>query len=105
VEEISISPAAVARLREFLHRASWHIGCTGLEIMNRLSSTSRGGAMAHLRAISGARASEAHVRELLYKADHPRHIDRYIDFFGDDVAAFPETAVDCCGDLLLGSLA
>jgi hypothetical protein len=63
--------------------------------------------MAHLRATSAARVSaattrEARVRDLLYKPDHPRRIDSYIDFFGDGTAR-PE--VDCCGDLLLGSLA
>jgi hypothetical protein len=61
--------------------------------------------MAYLRAVStAARTSEARIRALLYKADHPRRIDRYIDFFGDGLAR-PEVGADCCGDLLLGSLA
>jgi hypothetical protein len=63
--------------------------------------------MAHLSATSAARVSaastrEARVRDLLYKTDHPRRIDCYIDFFGDGT---PRREVDCCGDLLLGSLA
>jgi hypothetical protein len=63
--------------------------------------------MAHLRATSAARIRaatirEARVRDLLYKADHPRRIDSYIDFFGDGA---PRPEVDCCGDVLLGSLA
>jgi hypothetical protein len=60
--------------------------------------------MAHLRAVITARPREAHVRELLYKVDHPRRIDRYIDFFGEGTAR-PEVIADSCGDLLLGSLA
>jgi hypothetical protein len=65
--------------------------------------------MAHPRATGAARTirvagpRQARVRDLLYKADHPRRIDTYIDFFGDG-AARPEE-VDCCGDLLLGSFA
>jgi hypothetical protein len=38
-------------------------------------------------------------RELLYKVDHPRGIDRYIDFFGDGAAA----VVDPCGERLFES--
>jgi hypothetical protein len=59
--------------------------------------------MAYLRAVStGARTSKA--RTLLYKSDHPRRIDQYIDFFGDG-GARPEVSADYCGDLLLGLLA
>lgn len=64
--------------------------------------------MAHLRAIRAARvirvtrSRHAQIRDLLYKADHPRRIDSYIDFFGDGAA---RREIDCCGDLLLGSLA
>lgn len=60
--------------------------------------------MAHLRAVSTARTNRAILRALFYKADRPRPIDQYIDFFGDG-AARPEPAADYCGDLLLGSLA
>jgi hypothetical protein len=60
--------------------------------------------MAYLRAVStAARSTEARNRTL-YKADHPRDIDRYIDFFGEGVAR-PQVSEDRCGDLLLGLLA
>jgi hypothetical protein len=54
--------------------------------------------------LNAARAGRVPLRDLLYKADHPRRIDVYIDFFGDG-APRPELAADCCGDLLLGALA
>ena len=60
--------------------------------------------MAHLRANRTGRSRETSIRDLLYKTDHPRRIDQYIDFFGDGApgrAAIP----DRCGELLLGSLA
>jgi len=61
--------------------------------------------MAHLRAaVNVAVPREARFRDLLYKADHPRRIDQFIDFFGDG-ASRRAGAADCCGDLLLGSLA
>jgi hypothetical protein len=41
------------------------------------------------------------AREWLYKDDHPRRIDRYIDFFGS--GAPPE--VPEAGEVALGSLA
>jgi hypothetical protein len=41
---------------------------------------------------------------VLYKADHPRAIDRYIDFFGDGQTVV-DTASDGCGDLFLERLA
>ncbi len=37
----------------------------------------------------------------LYKPDHPRTIDRYIDYFADPGHA----ALDACGELLLDALA
>ena len=43
------------------------------------------------------------ARELLYKADHPRVIDRYIDFFGEGLLA--DADPDGCGERLLESLA
>lgn len=60
--------------------------------------------MAHLRAVSTGHSGEASIRELLYKTDHPRRIDAYIDFFGDGAASRAVIA-DRCGELLLGSLA
>jgi hypothetical protein len=59
--------------------------------------------MAHVRAVGTARANEARFRDLLYKSDHARPIDQYIDFFGEGGARGER--LDCCGDLLLGSLA
>ena len=38
-------------------------------------------------AIAPAHGCEPIGRELLYKVDYPRCIDRYIDFFGDGVPA------------------
>jgi hypothetical protein len=60
--------------------------------------------MAHLRAANAAHPTRATLRDLFYKADHPRWIDEYIDFFGDATARAAPLA-DCSGDLLLGSLA
>lgn len=59
--------------------------------------------MAHLRAVSTG-PSEASNQDLLYKADHPRRIDGYIDFFGDGAPSRALIA-DRCGELLLRSLA
>ena len=42
--------------------------------------------MAHSRAVGSAVLGEARIRELLYKADRPRRVDLYIDFFGDGAA-------------------
>lgn len=44
------------------------------------------------------------ARDLFYKADHPRSIDHYIDFFGDGAPGVEPTA-DLCGEALLASLA
>ena len=47
------------------------------------------------------RGYESHTaREWLYKADHPRDIDRHIDFFGTQGAA----TRDMCGEALLDAL-
>jgi hypothetical protein len=63
--------------------------------------------MAHRGALNVIAAapgpSQTVLRDLFYKADRPRPIDAYIDFFGDG-AKRPALA-DCCGELLLGSLA
>ena len=62
--------------------------------------------MAHLGVLNANATgpSRAILRDLFYKADHPRPIDAYIDFFGDG-APRPALGADCCGELLLGSLA
>ena len=60
--------------------------------------------MAHLRAVSTGDSCDVLIRDLLYKADHPRRIDAYIDFFGDG-AARRALIAERCGELLLGSLA
>jgi hypothetical protein len=64
--------------------------------------------MAHSTAVYAVAAvrvtvSPAEARDQLYKADHPRGIDRYIDFFGDGVLR--EDSGDGCGELFLESLA
>jgi hypothetical protein len=50
------------------------------------------------------RSQPAGPRALLYKADHPRAIDRHIDFFGDGTT-LTEADSDGCGDLFLERLA
>jgi hypothetical protein len=58
--------------------------------------------MVHLSE-TPARVDEARpLRAHLYKTDRPRDIDRFIDFFGDRTA---QTEADCCGDVVLESLA
>lgn len=57
----------------------------------------------HAIATAPVDEPEAEGRDLLYKADQPRTIDRYIDFFGD--GALSDDAGDRCGDLFLASLA
>lgn len=57
----------------------------------------------HAVAASSFAESPAEGRDVLYKADHPRAIDRYIDFFGD--GALSDTGCDGCGELFLESLA
>jgi hypothetical protein len=64
--------------------------------------------MAPSRTAHAVLAAPTHVAppaggEWLYKADHPRAIDRYIDFFGDSRRA--REAGDRCGELFLESLA
>ena len=62
--------------------------------------------MAHSTAVHAVAPSVAEstagARELLYKSDHPRAIDRYIDFFGDGMLS---DVGDGCGELFLESLA
>jgi hypothetical protein len=46
------------------------------------------------------RSGAAEARDLLFKSDRPRDIDRYIDYFGsDDTRA--HDAADTCGEVLL----
>jgi hypothetical protein len=51
-----------------------------------------------------SRARDAHgvTRVTLFKVDHPRAIDRQIDFFGTPTVARP--AVASCGESLIDSL-
>jgi hypothetical protein len=56
-----------------------------------------------MAAIPGPAAATA-ARDLLHKPDHPRTIDRYIDYFGDGLQLNAGDA-DGCGDLFLESLA
>ena len=56
-----------------------------------------------VHAVAAALSPEPGVRDLLYKADQPRAIDRHIDFFGDGVLS--DVAGDRCGELFLESLA
>jgi hypothetical protein len=53
--------------------------------------------MAHRQGLDEATPTPA---RLLFKADHPRDIDRHIEFFGDRDAA----ARDMCGEALLDAL-
>ena len=60
-----------------------------------------------MHATAAAPVSEpehAAARDLLYKPDHPRAIDCYIDFFGDG-ALLKDADVDRCGEVFLESLA
>jgi hypothetical protein len=65
--------------------------------------------MTHSTAVLSAVLSTAvpapgpSAREVLYKSDHPRAIDRYIDFFGEGILA--GDSADECGERLLESLA
>jgi len=62
--------------------------------------------MAHSTAVHAVAPSfaesTAEARGQLYKSDHPRGIDRYIDFFGDGMLS---DVGDGCGELFLESLA
>ena len=57
----------------------------------------------HVLASAPTAEPETEVHDLLYKADRPRGIDRYIDFFGD--GALSDGAGDGCGELFLESMA
>jgi hypothetical protein len=66
--------------------------------------------MAHARithagntSVASSRARQA--RRLLFKADHPRAIDRCIDYFGGAGGAVMAVDDDQCGETLLERLA
>ena len=52
-------------------------------------------------ALPTATEHSAPPARALFKADHPREIDRHIAFFGNDEAA----TRDMCGEVLLDALA
>jgi len=54
--------------------------------------------MAETRRSDQSRAPE--VRDLLFKSDRPRDIDRYIDYFGNE-DTHSDGAADTCGEVLL----
>ena len=45
------------------------------------------------------------ARELLFKPDRPRAIDRHIDYFGGVTETLSESDDDRCGDAFLEALA
>jgi hypothetical protein len=53
---------------------------------------------------SGA-GSHPEARELLFKPDHPRAIDRHIDYFGGATETLAESDGDRCGESFLEALA
>ena len=57
----------------------------------------------HARQQSSTRTRDA--RRLLFKADRPRPIDRYIDYFGGAGGASAAASEDACGEMLLERLA
>jgi hypothetical protein len=59
--------------------------------------------MTHKTADAGARAREA--RRVFFKADRPRAIDHYIDYFGGAGGAVAAAGDDLCGETLLERLA
>jgi hypothetical protein len=66
--------------------------------------------MAHARSTHATqkRAASKRTREahrLFFKADRPRAIDQYIDFFGGAGGASASTGDDLCGETLLERLA
>lgn len=66
--------------------------------------------MAHAHSTHATRqlAASTRIREprhLLFKADHPRAIDRYIDYFGGAGGVSVERDEDVCGETVLERLA
>jgi hypothetical protein len=65
--------------------------------------------MAHARSTHAAPTSAStrtrDARRLFFKADHPRAIDRYIDYFGGAGGGSGTSSDDVCGETLLERLA
>ena len=62
--------------------------------------------MAHARSTHRAQKSASFTRNrLFFKADHPREIDQYIDYFGGAGGAATVAGDDVCGETLLERLA
>jgi hypothetical protein len=66
--------------------------------------------MAHARITHATQKSAASLRSrearrLFFKADRPRAIDQYIDYFGGAGAASAAVANDLCGETFLERLA
>jgi hypothetical protein len=66
--------------------------------------------MAHARSMHAAQKSAAfartrEARRLFFKADHPRAIDQYIDYFGGAGGASAAAGDDVCGETRLERLA
>ena len=59
--------------------------------------------MAHARITHATQKPAA--RHLFFKADHPRGIDQYIDYFGGAGGASAAADDDLCGETLLERLA
>lgn len=60
--------------------------------------------MAHARSTHTAQKSSTRTR-LFFKADRPRAIDQYIDYFGGAGGALAVAGDDVCGETLLERLA
>jgi hypothetical protein len=45
--------------------------------------------------------THASAKELLFKPDRPREIDRYIDYFGGSEDVQADANPDACGEVLL----
>jgi hypothetical protein len=59
----------------------------------------------HATATSPASLRAREARRLFFKADRPRAIDRYIDYFGGAGGGFTRADEDLCGEVLLERLA
>lgn len=59
--------------------------------------------MSHATVMKHSESAPRAARRALFKRDHPRAIDQYINYFGG--AAGERTGVDPCGEALLDSFA